>query len=115
MLGTHFGVRNFAIGDDGIIGPVSSVWAFDEEDRPLTVIRELSAYRAAVRKEPGEAFSLLPGDRILPLASDGCGRMWFETEGDQGGVLLLTPSEESMWLIDGVPEAAYFELLPYAG
>ena len=27
MLGTHFGVRNFAIGDDGVIGSVSSVWA----------------------------------------------------------------------------------------
>lgn len=115
MLGTHFGVRNYAIGDDGIIGPVSTVWQFNEEDRYLTVTRELTAYRASVRKEPGEAFSLLPGDRILPLASDGCGRMWFETEGGQGGVLLLTPSEESMWLIDGVPEAAYFELLPYAG
>ena len=115
MLGTHFGVRNFAIGDDGVIGPVSSVWEFNEEDRPLTVVRELTAYRAAVRKEPGEAFTLMPGEKIVPLASDGCERMWFETADGKGGVLLLTPSEESMWLIDGVPEAAYFELLPYAG
>lgn len=115
MLGTHFGVRNYAIGDDGIIGPVSTVWQFNEEDRYLTVTRELTAYRASVRKEPGEAFSLLPGDRILPLASDGCGRMWFETADGKGGVLLLTRDEETMWRIDGVPEAAYFELLPYAG
>jgi hypothetical protein len=115
MLGTHFGVRNFAIGDDGIIGPVSSVWQFDEEDRPLTVIRELTAYRAAVRKEPGEAFALLPGERIVPLASDGCERMWFETAEGKGGVLLLTRDEETMWRIDGVPEAEYFEFLPYSG
>ena len=115
MLGTHFGVRNFAIGDDGVIGPVSSVWEFNEEDRPLTVIRELTAYRAAVRKEPGEAFTLMPGEKIVPLASDGCGRMWFETADGKGGVLLFTRDEETMWRIDGVPEAAYFELLPYAG
>ena len=115
MLGTHFGVRNFAIGDDGVIGPVSSVWEFNEEDRPLTVVRELTAYRAAVRKEPGEAFTLMPGEIIVPLASDGCERMWFETADGKGGVLLLTRDEETMWRIDGVPEAAYFELLPYAG
>ena len=115
MLGTHFGVRNFAIGDDGVIGPVSSVWEFNEEDRPLTVVRELTAYRAAVRKEPGEAFTLMPGEKIVPLASDGCERMWFETADGKGGVLLLTRDEETMWRIDGVPEAAYFELLPYAG
>ena len=115
MLGTHFGVRNFAIGDDGVIGPVSSVWEFNEEDRPLTVIRELTAYRAAVRKEPGEAFTLMPGERIVPLASDGCERMWFETADGKGGVLLLTRDEETMWRIDGVPEAEYFEFLPYSG
>ena len=34
MLGTHFGVRNFAIGDDGVIGPVSSVWEFNERIDP---------------------------------------------------------------------------------
>ena len=115
MLGTHFGVRNFAIGDDGIIGPVSSVWEFNEEDRPLTVVRELTAYRAAVRKEPGEAFTLMPGEKIVPLASDGCERMWFETADGKGGVLLLTRDEETMWRIDGVPEAEYFEFLPYSG
>jgi len=115
MLGTHFGVRNFAIGDDGIIGPVSTVWQFNEEDRPLTVTRELKVYRAGVRKEPGEAFLLQPGDRILPLASDGCECMWFETENGKGGVLMLVPDEENMWLIDGVPEAECFEELPYSG
>ena len=115
MLGTHFGVRNFAIGDDGVIGPVSSVWEFNEEDRPLTVVRELTAYRAAVRKEPGEAFTLMPGEKIVPLASDGCERMWFETADGKGGVLLLTRDEETMWRIDGVPEAEYFEFLPYSG
>ena len=115
MLGTHFGVRNFAIGDDGVIGPVSSVWEFNEEDRPLTVVWELTAYRAAVRKEPGEAFTLMPGEKIVPLASDGCERMWFETADGKGGVLLLTRDEETMWRIDGVPEAEYFEFLPYSG
>ena len=115
MLGTHFGVRNYAIGDDGIIGPVSTVWQFNEEDRYLTVTRELTAYRASVRKEPGEAFSLLPGEKIVPLASDGCERMWFETADGKGGVLLLTRDEETMWRIDGVPEAEYFEFLPYSG
>ena len=29
MLGTHWGVRTFAIGDDGVIGPMSTVWAFE--------------------------------------------------------------------------------------
>ena len=118
MLGTHWGVRNFALGEDGVIGPVSTVWTFNDEieaDRQLTVVKELTAYRAAVRKDPGEAFALNPGERILPLASDGCERLWFETEEGKGGVLLLTPDEENMWLIDGVPEAEYFESLPYAG
>lgn len=115
MLGTHWGVRTLAIGDDGVIGPVSTVWSFDEEDRPLTVTRALTAYKAAVRKDPGDAFTLQPGEKIWPLASDGCSRMWFETEQGKGGVLLLTPDEEHQWLIDGTPEAEYFEFLPYAG
>ena len=116
MLGTHWGVRNFAIGEDGTIGPVSTVWSFDEEwDRALTVKRELTAYKAAVRKDPGEAFTLNPGNRILATASDGCERMWFETDEGKSGVLLLQPDEEHMWLIDGVPEAKYFESLPYSG
>ena len=118
MLGTHWGIRNFALGDDGVIGPVSTVWTFNDEieaDRLLVVTRELTAYKAAVRKDPGEAFTLQPGEKILPLASDGCERLWFETAEGKGGVLLLTPDEENMWLIDGVPEAEYFESLPYAG
>ena len=118
MLGTHWGVRNFALGDDGVIGPVSTVWTFNdeiEEERSLTVTKELTAYRAAARKDPGEAFTLKPGEKICPLASDGCERLWFERSDGQGGVLLLTPDEENMWLIDGVPEAEYFESLPYAG
>lgn len=80
MLGTHWGVRNYALGDDGVIGPVSTVWTFDEdveEERPLTVKRAVTAYRAAVRKDPGEAFTLEVGERIYPLASDGCERLWF--------------------------------------
>lgn len=118
MLGTHWGVRNYALGDDGVIGPVSTVWTFNEEieeERSLIVTKELTAYTAAVRKDPGEAFTLQPGEKILPLASDGCARLWFETAAGKGGVLLLTPDEENMWLIDGTPEAEYFENLPYAG
>ena len=116
MLGTHWGVRNFAIGEDGTIGPVSTVWSFDEEeDRALTVTRELTAYRAATRKDPGEAFTLTPGEKIVVTASDGCERMWFETDEGKSGVLLLTPDRDDMWLIDGVPEADFFESLPYSG
>ena len=115
MLGTHWGIRNFSIGEDGTIGPVSTVWSFEEEDRALTVTKALTAYKASLRKDPGEAFALQPGERIIPLASDGCERIWFETEDGKGGVLLLTPDEENMWLIDGTPEAEYFENLPYSG
>lgn len=118
MLGTHWGVRNFAIGDDGVIGPVSTVWTFNDEieaDRPLTVTKALTAYRAAVRRDPGEAFTLAPGEKIYPQASDGCSRLWFRTEKGKDGVLLLTPDEENIWLIDGTPEAEYFAFLPYSG
>ena len=116
MLGTHWGVRTLAIGDDGVIGPVSTVWSFDEDmDRALTVKKALQAYKAKARKDPGEAFTLQAGERIVVLCSDGCERMWFETEKGQTGVLLLTPDEEAMWLIDGEPEAELFEFLPYAG
>ena len=110
MLGTHWGVRTLALGEDGIIGPVSTVWTFDEDmDRALT------AYSAKARKDPGEAFVLEPGTRIVPLCSDGQERMWFETDKGKGGVLLLVPDEEDMWLIDGTPEADCFEELPYSG
>ncbi len=116
MLGTHWGVRTLALGEDGVIGPVSTVWTFDEDmDQALTVKKELTAYRARARKDPGEAFTLEPGTKIIPLCSDGRARLWFETDKGKGGVLLLTPDEEDMWLIDGVPEAEYFEELPYAG
>ena len=116
MLGTHWGVRTLALGEDGIIGPVSTVWTFDEDtDRALTVKKELTAYTARARKDPGEAFTLEPGTKIVPVCSDGCARLWFETDRGKSGVLLLTPDEEDMWLIDGVPEAEYFEELPYAG
>ena len=116
MLGTHWGVRTMAIGEDGIIGPVSTVWTFDEDmDRALTVKRALTAYSARARKDPGEAFVLEPGTRIVPLCSDGQERMWFETDKGKGGVLLLVPDEEDMWLIDGTPEADCFEELPYSG
>ena len=116
MLGTHWGVRTMAIGEDGIIGPVSTVWTFDEDmDRALTVKRALTAYSARARKDPGEAFVLEPGTRIVPLCSDGQERMWFETDEGKGGVLLLVPDEEDMWLIDGTPEADCFEELPYSG
>lgn len=116
MLGTHWGVRTLALGDDGVIGPVSTVWTFDEDmDRALTVKRALTAYKAKARKDPGEAFTLEPGTRIVPLCSDGRERMWFETDKGRQGVLLLTPDEEHMWLIDGTPEADCFEELPYAG
>ncbi len=117
MLGTHWGIRTYAIGDDGIIGPVSTVWSFDEEDRPLIVKKALTAYKAAVRKDPGAAFTLEPGTRIYVTASDGCSRMWFDTENGQSGVLLLVPDEDPiiMWRIDGVPEAEFFESLPYSG
>lgn len=116
MLGTHWGVRTLALGEDGIIGPVSTVWTFDEDmDRALTVKRALTAYSARARKDPGEAFVLEPGTRIVPLCSDGQERMWFETDEGKGGVLLLVPDEEDMWLIDGTPEADCFEELPYSG
>ena len=116
MLGTHWGVRTMARGEDGIIGPVSTVWTFDEDmDRALTVKRALTAYSAKARKDPGEAFVLEPGTRIVPLCSDGQERMWFETDKGKGGVLLLVPDEEDMWLIDGTPEADCFEELPYSG
>ena len=118
MLGTHWGVRTFAIGDDGVIGPMSTVWAFEEmDDRFLTVKKELTAYKAKVRKEAGEAFLLPVGEKVYPLASDGCERMWFRTGSGKTGVLLLTPDEDTsvMWRIDGVPEAEYFEFLPYSG
>ena len=116
MLGTHWGVRTMTIGDDGVIGPVSTVWSFDEDfDRALTVKKALTAYKAKARKDPGEAFTLQSGDRIVVRCSDGCERMWFETDKGQAGVLLLTPDEQNMWLIDGEPEADFFEFLPYAG
>ena len=116
MLGTHWGVRNYAIGDDGVIGPVSSVWTFDEgDDRFLTVAKALKVYAACVRQDPVEAFVLEPGEKLYPLASDGCERMWFKTGTGKTGVLLLTPDENDMWLIDGTPEAEYFDDLPYAG
>lgn len=118
MLGTHWGVRAFALGDDGIIGPVSSVWDFEAVDeRFLEVTRELKAYAATVRKDPGEAFTVAPGERIYPLASDGFSRMWFRTDSGKTGVLILTPDEDTfvMWRIDGEPEAAFFEELPYSG
>ena len=83
--------------------------------RALTVKRALTAYSARARKDPGEAFVLEPGTRIVPLCSDGQERMWFETEKGKGGVLLLVPDEENMWLIDGEPEADFFEYLPYSG
>ena len=115
MLGTHDGVRNYAIGEDGVIGPMSTVWDFDDEDRSLTVTKALTAYKAGIRRDPGEAFTLEPGDRIYPLASDGHSRFWFRTGKGAGGVLLLTPDEDAAWLIDGVPEAEFFDFLPYAG
>ena len=83
--------------------------------RALTVKRALTAYSAKARKDPGEAFVLEPGTRIVPLCSDGQERMWFETDKGKGGVLLLVPDEEDMWLIDGTPEADCFEELPYSG
>ena len=79
------------------------------------VKRALTAYSAKARKDPGEAFTLEPGTRIVPLCSDGQERMWFETDKGKGGVLLLVPDEEDMWLIDGTPEADCFEELPYSG
>lgn len=118
MLGTHWGIRTFAIGDDGVIGPMSTVWAFEEtDDRFLTVKKELTADAAKVRKEAGEAFTLKVGEKVYPLASDGCGRMWFRTGSGKTGVLLLTPDEDTsvMWRIDGVPEGEFFEALPYSG
>lgn len=116
MLGTHFGVRTLAIGDDGVIGPVSSAWEFEEDDdRYLTVTKELTAYAARVRKDPGEAFILAVGEKLYPLASDGFSRLWFKTGSGRTGVLLLTPDEDCMWRIDGAPESEYFESLPYSG
>ena len=116
MLGTHWGVRTLAIGDDGVIGPVSTVWAFEEgEDRYLTVSSPLTAYAADVRKDPGEPFILAAGETLFPLASDGYSRMWFRTGSGRTGVLLLVPGEDFGWLIDGRPEEEYFEFLPYSG
>ena len=115
MLGTHWGIRTLAIGDDGVIGPVSTVWAFDEADRPLIVKKALTAYQAKIRKDPGEAFTLQPGEKIVATASDGYSRLWFETEQGKSGVLLLTPDEDCMWRIEGEPEADFFESLPYSG
>ncbi len=116
MLGTHYGIRYYGISEDGTISPASSVWIFEEDDdRYLTVTKALTAYAARVRKDPGEPFTLEAGDRVWPLASDGYSRLWFKTDGGRTGVLLTTPDEENMWLIDGIPEADFFELLPYAG
>ena len=116
MLGTHWGVRTLAIGDDGVIGPISTAWEFEEmDDRFLTVKKALTAYEARVRKDPGAPFPLEPGEKLYPLASDGCGRMWFKTAGGKTGVLVLTPDKECMWRIDGVPEEDCFEFLPYSG
>ena len=77
--------------------------------------KDLTAYAARVRKDPGEPFTLSPGEKVFPLASDGCSRMWFKTDSGKTGVLLLTPAPEFGWLIDGAPEETYFEFLPYSG
>ena len=116
MLGTYEGLRTYGIDESGVMIPLTTVWTFEEDDeRYLTVTRELTAYAARVRKEPGEPFTLEPGDKVWPLASDGYSRLWFKTGAGKTGVLLMTPDEESMWRIDGVPEAEYFDCLPYAG
>ena len=114
MLGTHEGLRNYAISDDGVLVPQATVWEL-QDDRPLTVAKALTAYEARVRKDPGEVFTLEPGEKLTLLASDGYSRVWFKTGSGKNGVLLLTPDEENMWLIDGAPEAEYFEVLYYAG
>ncbi len=116
MLGTHDGLRTYGIDENGVMVPLTTVWTFEEDDdRHLTVTKELTAYAARVRRDPGEPFTLEPGDKVWPLASDGYSRLWFKMGGGKTGVLLLTPDEENMWLIDGVPEAEFFENLPYAG
>lgn len=116
MLGTRDGLRTYGIDESGVMVPLTTVWTFEEDDeRYLTVTKELTAYKAGLRKDPGEAFTLEPGAKVWPLGSDGYSRLWFKTGTGRTGVLLLTPDEENMWLIDGVPEAEYFDFLPYAG
>lgn len=115
MLGTNWGVRNYCIGDDGIIGPISTVWTYSEEREPLAVTRDLPANAARARKEPGEAFTVPAGEKLTLLCSDGCRYAWFVTDSGKQGVLTLTYDENGQWFIDGRPEEDYFETLPYAG
>ena len=59
MLGTHWGVRNFALGDDGVIGPVSTVWTFNDEieaDRQLTVTRAAASGCGSRRRRARAAY-----------------------------------------------------------
>ncbi len=114
MLGTHDGLRHYAVNEAGVMAPLSSVWTFEEE-RTVTVTKALTAYEAGPRKEPGAAFPLEAGEKLTPLCSDGFSRLWFRTKAGKNGVLLMTPDEENMWLIDGTPEAEFFEVLYYAG
>ena len=114
MLGTHWGVRSYAIGEEGTLGPMTTAWEFEAEEY-LTVKAPLTAYAAKARQEAGEAFTLEAGERICPVCSDGCERMWFRTASGKTGVLQLTPDEDYLWLIDGKPETEYFEFLPYSG
>ena len=122
VLGTWFGERTVALtpmerfefADDGRwVRQIADLPDADLWDYAALTLKAPLAYSGADGRPAGV---LQAGERIMITASDKQSRAEFITEDGRAGALAISTDYERGWgwLVNGVPEDALFESVPYA-
>lgn len=109
MLGTYGAKMQYAILEDGSLEEVTEMC-------PVASYFEMTVTKDLPVTIEGKETTLPVGSKLSITGTNLVDTVTFETSDGITGSIQLTPDEESFgWLIQGVSENEYFEMVPYAG
>lgn len=114
VLGTWGAYKEWTLNEGVLTAVGDGLWHIEADaDRTLTAISKVD-----VTLEDGDGTTetqLMPGARILPIATDEDGTLFFKlVEDDRIGSITYT-FEDGFTLIDGITDDGWFENIQYSG
>lgn len=109
MLGSYCAQMEYAILEDGSLASITEMCPI-QPSFEMTVTRELPV------TIDGKETTLPVGTKLYVTGTNQVDMVTFETSDGKTGSIQLAPNVESYgWLIQGISEEEYFEMVPYAG
>lgn len=115
VLGTWSAYKEWTLNAGVLTAVGDGLWYIEADaDRALTAIGNVN-----VTLEEGDGTTealLMPGTRILPIATDAEGLLFFQTVDDcRIGIIAFTYGDYGMTLINDVQDDGWFENIQYSG